>query len=505
MRRWIGKLSRARRMLAGAAPSPLLARTRLRFRRPSSRRPGRSPGCAAHARPGAPRRRPTPRPSSRRSSSRSSRRSRSTPMRWSAQVMMAATYPLEVIQAARFVKANPKLKDTALNDELKKYDWDDSVKSLASFPQTLELMNEKIDWTQKLGDAFLGQRKDTMDAIQRLRAKAQAQGNLEVERAAEGDRRAAEAQPASSRPQHAADHRQDRAGESAGRLRAELQPDRRIRGHGRPRYPPYYPVPARIRLGRGGALLRRRHGGRRRGLGRLQLGRRRRRHRREQEQQLHQQREPQGQGHPDQRTSAARPARVASRIMQTQSRAPQGRPVPRQGHSAEVQPRQQPSGRHTRRRLPRSRRCRWRPGERGPQASTREHRGHSRGWGRATRRSRRQARARAAGPGWRAARRSPGGHARVARCRAAAVSARRRRQAHSQGMGAGRQRRQQPARSVERGIVARERLQRRGSAAVRGGRSSGSRGRRLARRRGRRRLERWRMAAGRRGGGGGRR
>jgi uncharacterized protein DUF3300 len=95
-----------------------------------------------------------------------------------AQTMMAATYPLEVIQAARLMKANPNLKDTALNDELKKYDWDDSVKSLCSFPQILSLLNEKIDWMQKLGDAFLGQRKDTMDAIQRLRAKAQAQGNL---------------------------------------------------------------------------------------------------------------------------------------------------------------------------------------------------------------------------------------------------------------------------------------------------------------------------------------
>src|SRR5215813_26456 len=95
-----------------------------------------------------------------------------------AQTMMASTYPLEVIQAARLMKSNPNLKDTALNEELKKYDWDDSVKSLCSFPQILALLNEKIDWMQKLGDAFLGQRKDTMDAIQRLRAKAQAQGNL---------------------------------------------------------------------------------------------------------------------------------------------------------------------------------------------------------------------------------------------------------------------------------------------------------------------------------------
>jgi len=95
-----------------------------------------------------------------------------------AQVLMASTYPLEVIQAARLMKSKPNLKDAALNEELKKYDWDDSVKSLCSFPQTLDILNEKIDWMQKLGDAFLDQRKDTMDAIQRMRAKAQAQGNL---------------------------------------------------------------------------------------------------------------------------------------------------------------------------------------------------------------------------------------------------------------------------------------------------------------------------------------
>jgi hypothetical protein len=95
-----------------------------------------------------------------------------------AQVLMASTYPLEVIQAARLMKANPNLKGDALNEELKKYEWDDSVKSLCSFPQTLDILNEKIDWMQKLGDAFLDQRKETMDAIQRMRAKAQAQGNL---------------------------------------------------------------------------------------------------------------------------------------------------------------------------------------------------------------------------------------------------------------------------------------------------------------------------------------
>jgi hypothetical protein len=90
-----------------------------------------------------------------------------------AQIFMASTYPLEVIQAARFAKANPSLKGDALNEELKKHKWDDSVRALVSFPQVLELMDSQLEWMQKLGDAFLAQQKDTMDAIQRVRAKAQ--------------------------------------------------------------------------------------------------------------------------------------------------------------------------------------------------------------------------------------------------------------------------------------------------------------------------------------------
>ena len=95
-----------------------------------------------------------------------------------AQILMASTYPLEVVQAARFASANANLKGAQLDEELKKYTWDDSVKSLVSFPQVLTMMNEKIDWTQNLGDAFLASQKGVMDAIQRLRAKAEAAGNL---------------------------------------------------------------------------------------------------------------------------------------------------------------------------------------------------------------------------------------------------------------------------------------------------------------------------------------
>jgi len=90
-----------------------------------------------------------------------------------AQIFMASTYPLEVIQAARFAKANPSLKGDALNAELKKHQWDDSVKALVSFPQVLEVMDSRLEWMQQLSDAFLAQQKDTRDAIHRVRAKAQ--------------------------------------------------------------------------------------------------------------------------------------------------------------------------------------------------------------------------------------------------------------------------------------------------------------------------------------------
>jgi hypothetical protein len=97
-----------------------------------------------------------------------------------AQVLMASTYPLEVVEAARWQQKNPSLKDKALDDALKQQDWDPSVKSLASFPQVLTMMNDELAWTQKLGDAFLAQQSDVMDAVQQLRGKAQAEGNLKT-------------------------------------------------------------------------------------------------------------------------------------------------------------------------------------------------------------------------------------------------------------------------------------------------------------------------------------
>jgi hypothetical protein len=95
-----------------------------------------------------------------------------------AQVLMASTYPLEIAQAARFVGDHKDLKGDQLDEALKDQNWDDSVKSLVDFPEVLALMDGKLDWTQKLGDAFLAQQKDVLDAVQRLRKRAQAEGSL---------------------------------------------------------------------------------------------------------------------------------------------------------------------------------------------------------------------------------------------------------------------------------------------------------------------------------------
>ncbi|MGB9109184.1 MAG: DUF3300 domain-containing protein, partial [Telluria sp.] len=95
-----------------------------------------------------------------------------------SQILMASTYPLEVVEAERWVKQHPDLKGKALEDALQSQPWDPSVKSLTVFPQVLTMMSEKIDWTQKLGDAFLAQQKQVLAAAQTLRSKAAQQGNL---------------------------------------------------------------------------------------------------------------------------------------------------------------------------------------------------------------------------------------------------------------------------------------------------------------------------------------
>jgi len=96
------------------------------------------------------------------------------------QMLMAATYPLEIVQADRWLQnpANASLRGDALAQALEQMPWDASVKSLCAYPQILAWMDSALEWTEAVGDAFLAQQPDVMDSVQRLRARAQAAGNL---------------------------------------------------------------------------------------------------------------------------------------------------------------------------------------------------------------------------------------------------------------------------------------------------------------------------------------
>jgi len=96
-----------------------------------------------------------------------------------SQVFIASTYPLEVVQVHQWLQQNSTLQgDAQLGPALEQQPWDPSVKALASTRTVLQQMAEKIDWTQKLGDAFLAQQGDVMDSVQRLRMRAQEAGQL---------------------------------------------------------------------------------------------------------------------------------------------------------------------------------------------------------------------------------------------------------------------------------------------------------------------------------------
>jgi hypothetical protein len=95
-----------------------------------------------------------------------------------SQMLMASTYPLEVAEASNWLRNNSHLTGDALQNALKPQTWDNSVKSLVTFPDALNLMGNQLSWTQKLGDAYLAQPKDLMQAVQALRAKARQAGNL---------------------------------------------------------------------------------------------------------------------------------------------------------------------------------------------------------------------------------------------------------------------------------------------------------------------------------------
>lgn len=95
-----------------------------------------------------------------------------------SSVLMASTYPLEIVQAERWLTQNKNLSGDVLKAAVDKQKWDDSVKALIATPPVLAMMGAELDWTQKLGDAVLAQQTDVMDAIQRLRLRAQDNGKL---------------------------------------------------------------------------------------------------------------------------------------------------------------------------------------------------------------------------------------------------------------------------------------------------------------------------------------
>lgn len=95
-----------------------------------------------------------------------------------SQILMASTYPLEVVSASRWSKENSDLNGEDAVNTVSDKDWDLSVISLVAFPEVLQRMDEDLDWTRQLGDAFLAQEEDVLSSIQRLRNKAFQAGNL---------------------------------------------------------------------------------------------------------------------------------------------------------------------------------------------------------------------------------------------------------------------------------------------------------------------------------------
>ena len=97
-----------------------------------------------------------------------------------AQVLAASTYPLEIIQLQQWLTRNPGLKDQALADAAAKQPWDPSIQAMAALPDVVKRLADDIQWTTDLGNAFLSQQNDVMDAVQRMRKKAQDKGNLQT-------------------------------------------------------------------------------------------------------------------------------------------------------------------------------------------------------------------------------------------------------------------------------------------------------------------------------------
>ena len=119
-----------------------------------------------------------------------------------SQVLVACTYPLEIVEAQQWLQRNNNLKGTQLMDAARQQNWDASVQALVAFPDVLGRLNQDVRWTTDLGNAFLAQQADVMSAVQRMRARAQANGRLSssaqqtVTTETQGGQSAIEIQPA---------------------------------------------------------------------------------------------------------------------------------------------------------------------------------------------------------------------------------------------------------------------------------------------------------------------
>src|ERR1700730_16814462 len=95
-----------------------------------------------------------------------------------SQILVAATYPLELVQASQWLQQNPGLTGPALTQAAAQQNWDPSVQALVIFPDLIQRLTQDITWTTNLGNAFLAQQGDVMDAVQRLRIRAEQAGKL---------------------------------------------------------------------------------------------------------------------------------------------------------------------------------------------------------------------------------------------------------------------------------------------------------------------------------------
>src|SRR5581483_1149282 len=97
-----------------------------------------------------------------------------------AQILAASTYPTQIVEAARFLKNNPKISGDALVSAVNQQSWDPSVKALTQFPSVLDNMNQNLSWTSALGDAYYNVPQEVLSAIQELRRRAQQAGTLKT-------------------------------------------------------------------------------------------------------------------------------------------------------------------------------------------------------------------------------------------------------------------------------------------------------------------------------------